>query len=283
MKKEIVNSIINYIEDSLEVFRVDIDCLVKYSGYSRRQLQIIFREYAGLPLGEYIRLRRICRGACLLRLTMLPLSEISNRLFYDSQQSFQREFKKNTGVTPLKYRKQNMWGGGVAKLNTNLHYELSYQGVCFLESIEFSGRNIKYKDVIPYYGFCSGLKWDIISNWIEKSEEPIIMAYDIKLCLKPHNHVLIDSWIYMDKKELSEKKIINGGWYCLFNYTGSKESYQQAISTLYVHFLSPRNLSRRVGYDIEVIQKKHDDTYSIEYFLPIALCPQGEDVDLFVR
>ena len=63
MKKEIVNSIINYIEDSLEVFRVDIDCLVKYSGYSRRQLQIIFREYAGLPLGEYIRLRRICRGA----------------------------------------------------------------------------------------------------------------------------------------------------------------------------------------------------------------------------
>ncbi len=89
--------------------------------------------------------------------------------FYDSQQSFQREFKKNTGVTPLKYRKQNMWGGGVAKLNTNLHYELSYQGVCFLESIEFSGRNIKYKEVIPYYGFCSGLKWDIISNQIEKN------------------------------------------------------------------------------------------------------------------
>ncbi|EOZ5867357.1 GyrI-like domain-containing protein, partial [Escherichia coli] len=72
-------------------------------------------------------------------------------------------------------------------------------------------------------------------------------------------------------------------WYCLFNYTGSKESYQQAISTLYVHFLSPRNLSRREGYDIEVIQKKHDDTYSIEYFLPIVLCPPGEDVDIFVR
>ncbi len=99
-----------------------------------------------------------------------------------------------------------MWGGGVAKLNTNLHYELSYQGMCFLESIEFSGRNIKYKDVIPYYGFCSGLKWDIISNWIEKSEEPIIMAYDIKLCLKPHNHVLMTLGFIWIKKNSQKKK-----------------------------------------------------------------------------
>ena len=170
----------------------------------------------------------------------------------------------------------------MAKLNTNLHYELSYRGVCFLESIEFSGKNIKYKDVIPYYGFCSGLKWKIMSNLIETSEEPIIMAYDIKPCLKPHDHVLIDSWVYMDKKELAEKKIINGGWYCLFNFTGRKESYQQAISTLYVHFLSPRNLSRRAGYDIEIIQKKHDDTYSIDYFLPIAFCPSGEEENIII-
>ncbi|WP_425388775.1 helix-turn-helix transcriptional regulator [Escherichia coli] len=106
MKKVIVNSVVEYIEQSLELFRVDIDCLVKYSGYSRRQLQLIFREYTGMPLGKYIRSRRICRSALLLRLTTLPLSEISNRLFYDSQQSFQREFKKSIGITPLSYRKK---------------------------------------------------------------------------------------------------------------------------------------------------------------------------------
>ncbi|MGS5231077.1 helix-turn-helix transcriptional regulator [Escherichia coli] len=272
MKKVIVNSVVEYIEQSLELFRVDIDCLVKYSGYSRRQLQLIFREYTGMPLGKYIRSRRICRSALLLRLTTLPLSEISNRLFYDSQQSFQREFKKSIGITPLSYRKKNVWGGGVAKFNTDWHYELSYCGAFFLEKIKLSGTKITYKECIPFYGGESNSKWDIISEYVDKHGGEIIIAHDFKACQEPSDKVLIDSCFFMDENEATVNKNINGGWYCLFYFYGSKEAYLQAISALYVHLLSPSGLSRGEGVDIEVIRKINNNTYAIYYYLPVVLC-----------
>lgn len=94
LKQMTVNSIIQYIEENLESKFINIDCLVLYSGFSRRYLQISFKEYVGMPIGTYIRVRRASRAAALLRLTRLTIIEISAKLFYDSQQTFTREFKK---------------------------------------------------------------------------------------------------------------------------------------------------------------------------------------------
>lgn len=76
-----VNSIIQYIEENLESKFINIDCLVLYSGFSRRYLQISFKEYVGMPIGTYIRVRRASRAAALLRLTRLTIIEISAKLF----------------------------------------------------------------------------------------------------------------------------------------------------------------------------------------------------------
>ncbi len=105
LQRMTINAILKYIEDNIESARVDINKLVKYSGYSRRYLQFLFKNHMGKALGEYIQLRRVTRAAILLRLTKLSISSISERLLYDSQQTFTREFKKNTGYTPLQYRK----------------------------------------------------------------------------------------------------------------------------------------------------------------------------------
>ncbi|HFL8540225.1 TPA: helix-turn-helix transcriptional regulator, partial [Escherichia coli] len=83
--------------------------LVQYSGYSRRYLQLLFKKMIGLPVGKYIQRRRITRAATYLRLTSLPVSVISDKLCYDSQQTFSREFKKNSGYTPFQYRKNKLW------------------------------------------------------------------------------------------------------------------------------------------------------------------------------
>ncbi|EFC0398052.1 helix-turn-helix transcriptional regulator, partial [Escherichia coli] len=83
--------------------------LVARSGYSRRNLQLLFKRFVGMPVGKYIRLRRVSRSAVLLRLTNLPLSVISTTLCYDSQQTFTREFKKHTGYTPKQYRENKVW------------------------------------------------------------------------------------------------------------------------------------------------------------------------------
>ncbi|MFP1484678.1 helix-turn-helix domain-containing protein [Escherichia coli] len=63
-----------------------------------------------MPIRRYIQLRRVSRAAAvLLRLTSLSLASIAGKLCYDSQQTFTREFKKNTGFTPLQYRNSNLW------------------------------------------------------------------------------------------------------------------------------------------------------------------------------
>ncbi|HFB2156673.1 TPA: helix-turn-helix transcriptional regulator, partial [Escherichia coli] len=91
---------------------------------SRRYLQILFTKIMGIPVGKYIQLRRITRAAILLRLTNLTIADISERLFFDSQQTFTREFKKNTGLTPLQYRKSKLWSFknmlGYRKANYNI-------------------------------------------------------------------------------------------------------------------------------------------------------------------
>ncbi|MFL4364396.1 helix-turn-helix domain-containing protein, partial [Escherichia coli] len=83
--------------------------LVEYSGYSRRYLQLLFKEIIGLSIGKYIQQRRVTRAAIYLQLTNLPIDIISGRLCYDSQQTFSREFKKKSGYTPLQYRKYKVW------------------------------------------------------------------------------------------------------------------------------------------------------------------------------
>ncbi|MDD8641858.1 helix-turn-helix transcriptional regulator [Escherichia coli] len=73
-------------------------------GYSHRHLQRLFLMYTGIPLGEYIRRRRLNRVALLLRLSQRSFHDIALSTGFDSQQSMNRDFKKNTGLTPKQYR-----------------------------------------------------------------------------------------------------------------------------------------------------------------------------------
>lgn len=98
LKTLTLNAITQYIDDNLESISIDINALVDYSGYSRRYLQLLFKENIGITLGKYIQLRRITRAAILLRFTNLKIVDISERLFYDSQQTFTREFKKTVDI-----------------------------------------------------------------------------------------------------------------------------------------------------------------------------------------
>ncbi|ENF08153.1 transcriptional regulator domain protein, partial [Escherichia coli P0304777.8] len=43
IKEATINSILKYIDENIEVFPININVLVKYSGYSRRYLQLLFK------------------------------------------------------------------------------------------------------------------------------------------------------------------------------------------------------------------------------------------------
>lgn len=68
-------------------------------------LSRIFKEKYKTTLSDYLNNVRINKGAELLCTTALTVNEIAEKVGYNNIQSFQRFFKKITGVTPGDYRR----------------------------------------------------------------------------------------------------------------------------------------------------------------------------------
>ncbi len=87
IRQKILQQLLEWIECNLE-HPISIEDIAQKSGYSRRNIQLLFRNFMHVPLGEYIRKRRLCRAAILVRLTAKSMLDIALSLHFDSQQSF---------------------------------------------------------------------------------------------------------------------------------------------------------------------------------------------------
>ncbi len=75
-------------------------------GMSRAAFAKRFKELVGKPMFEYLTMLRIQRAKELLRRSNLPLYEVAGQVGYESDLAFAKTFKKHTGTTPTRYRKQ---------------------------------------------------------------------------------------------------------------------------------------------------------------------------------
>lgn len=64
-----------------------------------------FQKHFGVSVGEFVRLRRIERAREMLSHTEQQLSEVALLLGFSDQSHFCRTFKKQTGLSPLEYRR----------------------------------------------------------------------------------------------------------------------------------------------------------------------------------
>lgn len=83
-----------------------LDRMAEEVGMSRASFARRFRELVGQPMFEYLTRLRMQRARELLRETRLPLYEIAAQVGYESDLAFTKTFKKHTGTTPTRYRKQ---------------------------------------------------------------------------------------------------------------------------------------------------------------------------------
>ncbi len=72
--------------------------------YGKTHLSRIFREETGKTIMEYYRSLKIREAKRLLREQNLTVAEVATLLCYDTPQYFSYQFKKETGMTPGKYR-----------------------------------------------------------------------------------------------------------------------------------------------------------------------------------
>ena len=80
IRQKILQQLLEWIECNLE-HPISIEDIAQKSGYSRRNIQLLFRNFMHVPLGEYIRKRRLCRAAILVRLTAKSYALILHLFF----------------------------------------------------------------------------------------------------------------------------------------------------------------------------------------------------------
>ena len=75
--------------------------------YSEYYLSHIFKEKMGISIKQYITEKKIAYSKELLKISNLSINEIAEKLGYSNTHSFSQSFKKNTGLSPVQYKKQS--------------------------------------------------------------------------------------------------------------------------------------------------------------------------------
>ena len=267
LKEMTVSSIIQFIEDNLETKLINIDDLVLYSGYSRRYLQMTFKEYVGIPVGKYIRVRRASRAAALLKLSKMTIIEISEKLFYDSQQTFTREFKKIFGYTPRQYRITPFWSFDNILGRRSINDVYPKPQICYLKGRKVAGKCFDFRELVIYSGVNSKKRWENIYNSLKNNG---FVTVSNRIPFHDNDKNILARTVVWKDAEISNCDIqINSGLYAHFSFCGTLDEYVKNMYNIYYNSLPLYKLSKREDYDIEIIKKKENNNITYHYFLPI--------------
>ena len=100
-----IRTVIIYVQNHFRE-QITVKKLAELVNLSEEHLSRKFKSETGMTLKSFIVKEKIHEAEALLRFTDLSLSSISEILSFSSQSWFQTAFKKQTGKTPMEYRKE---------------------------------------------------------------------------------------------------------------------------------------------------------------------------------
>ncbi|PKO15851.1 MAG: AraC family transcriptional regulator [Chloroflexi bacterium HGW-Chloroflexi-10] len=164
-----LNLAMSYIEDNL-AGEIDFEQISRLAGCSEYHFRRMFSFLSGLPLGEYIRRRRLAQAALELQNSDIKVIDLAIQYGYDSPDSFSRAFHGLHGVTPTEARKR----GTALKAVPPMTFQLTIQGgfemdYRIVEKEAFSIVGIK-KSVSLLY---NGVNPEIAAMWASLTEADI--------------------------------------------------------------------------------------------------------------
>ena len=270
LKTMIVNDILIFIEKKLES-ELRIDTIVEYSGYGRRYIQLLFKKYVFIPIGRYIRERRLTRSAMLLQLTKMPLIDIALRFQFDSQQSFSREFKKLMGYTPLQYRKNKQWDfRHLLPPRIINEKKPAPPEVKLLAGGNISGFCVSREEKL----LCRGSKYRLgyIMRQLAHENGKSVWCLTTATYGEIHFDTMMLKTVIgqtgRDKYLLHTRYPYQHGWYALFRFSGTEEEYAGFATNIYLRLMPAYQLIRATGADLERFSLKKN-TLTCEYYVPI--------------
>lgn len=89
--------------------KLTLEDLTRTFHVNRNTLRERFIELTGMPVMAYLINLRLRIASLMLKDTMIPVSEILNRVGFNDSTHFGRAFKKYYGCSPSEYREQYCW------------------------------------------------------------------------------------------------------------------------------------------------------------------------------
>ncbi|MDR1541936.1 MAG: AraC family transcriptional regulator [Clostridiales bacterium] len=138
-----LNMAMQYIEEHL-MEEIDAQELSRIAYCSEYHFRRMFSFLAGMPLGEYIRRRRLALAATVLKNSKEKIIDLTLRMGYNSPDAFAKAFQNMHGVSPSQARKNNV----ALKAFPPMTFRLIIQG----------GTEMNYRIVEKEAFFIAGIK-----------------------------------------------------------------------------------------------------------------------------
>lgn len=106
LKDFYIREAISFVEQNFQN-NITIEDIAAFCNLNRSYFGKIFHEAVGKSPQEFLISYRMTKAAELLKLTRLPVGDISNAVGYPSQLHFSRAFKKTYGTSPRDWRSAN--------------------------------------------------------------------------------------------------------------------------------------------------------------------------------
>lgn len=103
-KLEIIQPAIDYIHENYTNEIISIELLAKMCNITPEYFRKIFKGFYGSSPVNYINNLKITRASELLESQMYSVSDVTHLSGFNEISHFSREFKKATGISPLKYK-----------------------------------------------------------------------------------------------------------------------------------------------------------------------------------
>lgn len=101
--KEFVQRLLNLIEENIKDPEMDVDFLCKHLYISRTKLYQKIKGISDQSVGEFIRTIRLKKAVQIMTHEDIAMSEIVDRIGFQSSSNFSRAFKKEYGKSPLQF------------------------------------------------------------------------------------------------------------------------------------------------------------------------------------
>lgn len=118
-----LNAVIAYLEDHMED-EIDLTRMAQIACCSLFHFQRMFSYLAEVPLGEYIRRRKMTRAAADLQDDSVRIIDVALKYSYESPTAFNRAFQSIHGIAPSKARKS----GAVLKAYLPISFKITIKG-----------------------------------------------------------------------------------------------------------------------------------------------------------